>query len=269
MRSFVVASGFWQSIAVVVVVVVDVEQVLNAGNTGTSGAPGLQIEARLLLLLLLVDRLCCCGDENSAAAVVLCLPSFLPLPCALSNKQTSIDKSPAHTPNQTRKINRENNNNNNLNKQRMSLKKKKGFLCFPSCRGPTLRITIAAEFARDSRKRCVCLHKTCEIEISVFAQHLREKFLCLFAPDSRERFLCLFARDLRERFLSLQDLRDVVEQQQHTRQKQWRFRNLDNLPIYIGDDSCSQHSVQEESRGCNQHSRISCKEDFGVSMILR
>jgi len=117
-------SGFWQSIAVVVVVVVDVEQVLNAGNTGTSGAPGLQIEARLLLLLLLVDRLCCCGDENSAAVVVvLCLLSFLPLPCALSNKQTSIDKSPAHTPNQTRKINRE--NNDNLNKQHMSLKKKK------------------------------------------------------------------------------------------------------------------------------------------------
>jgi hypothetical protein len=123
MRSFVVASGFWESIAVVVVVVVDVEQVLNAGNTGTSGAPGLQIEARLLLLLLLVDRLCCCGDENSAAVVVLCLLSFLPLPCALSNKQTSIDKSPAHTPNQTRKINRE--NNNNFNKQHMSLKKKK------------------------------------------------------------------------------------------------------------------------------------------------
>lgn len=91
MRSFVVASGFWQSIAVVVVVVVDVEQVLNAGNTGTSGAPGLQIEARLLLLLLLVDRLCCCGDENSAVVVVvvLCLLSFLPLPCLLSNKHRS------------------------------------------------------------------------------------------------------------------------------------------------------------------------------------
>ncbi len=34
------------------------------------------------------------------------------------------------------------------------------------------------------------MHKTCEIEISVFAQHLRERFLCLFARDSRERFLC-------------------------------------------------------------------------------
>ncbi len=44
----------------------------------------------------------------------------------------------------------------------------------------------------------------------MFAQHLRERFLCLFARDSRERFLCLFARDLRERFLCLfaQDLRE-------------------------------------------------------------
>jgi hypothetical protein len=169
MRSFVVASGFWQSIAVVV----DVEQVLNAGNTGTSGAPGLQIEARLLLLLLLVDRLCCCGDENSAAAVVLCLLSFLPIPCALSNKQTSIDKSPAHTPNQTRKINRENNNNNNnnhLNNQRMSLKKKRRKDSFAA---------LPAEDRHFTSQLLLSLHKTRERDVFVCTRLARSRFGCL------------------------------------------------------------------------------------------
>jgi hypothetical protein len=166
-RSFVVASGFWQSIAVVVIVVVDVEQVLNAGDTRTSGAPGLQIEARLLLLLLLVDRLCRCGDENSAVVVVLCLLSFLPLPCLLSNKQTSIDKSPAHTPNQTRKNNRE---NNNLNKQRMSLTKKKRKDSFAS---------LPAENRHSTSQLLLSLHETRERDEFVCTKLARSRFLCL------------------------------------------------------------------------------------------
>lgn len=35
------------------------------------------------------------------------------------------------------------------------------------------------------------MHKTCEIEISVFAKHLRERFLCLFARDLRDRDFCV------------------------------------------------------------------------------
>lgn len=208
MRSFVVASGFRQSIAVVVVVVVDVEQVLNAGNTGTSGAPGLQIEARLLLLLLLADRLCCCGDENSAV-VVLYLLSFLPLPCLLSNKQTSIDKSPAHTPNQTRKINRE---NNNLNKQRASLTKKKRKDSFASLpaedRHSTSQLLLSLHETRErdefvctklERSRFLCLHNTRERDFCVCSHVTRERDFCVCLHETCERDFCVCLHKICER----------------------------------------------------------------------